>query len=73
MRPRIHPSPEALARFARGIASQEEAAEVVAHLLRRCACCAEIVRCMVGGPLLDPDIYDPVFERATDVLRGLRS
>jgi len=67
MKPRIHPSPEALTRFGNGIASQIEAREVVAHLIHRCAYCAQILRCMVGGPILDPDVSSPVFEPATEL------
>jgi hypothetical protein len=59
-----HPSPETLVRFARGIATPGEGREVVIHLLRRCPICSAIISAMVG-PLLDPDIYEPVFEKAS--------
>jgi len=59
----MHPSPEALVGFARGTAPHGEAAEVVLHLLRGCPVCAAIISAMVA-PILDPDIYEPVFEHA---------
>jgi hypothetical protein len=58
-----HPSPEALKRFARGTASPDESREVVRHLLRQCLCCSAIVSCAAGGPMFDPDVYEPVFDR----------
>jgi hypothetical protein len=70
--PGTHPNPEVLIRFGKGNPSSSEAREVVAHLLRQCPYCAEILRYMVGGPLLDPDLYEPVFERAFASGAGLR-
>jgi hypothetical protein len=39
----LHPSAEALRRFARGEASREEAMQVIAHLLGRCSACGRAV------------------------------
>jgi hypothetical protein len=39
----LHPSAEALGRFARGAASREEAMQVVAHLLGCCPACGRTV------------------------------
>lgn len=39
-----HPAEETLRRFSRGEGSPEENREVVAHLLRGCKICSEIVR-----------------------------
>jgi hypothetical protein len=38
-----HPPRAMLWRFARGIAQRDEARQVVAHLLRRCGACSQIV------------------------------
>jgi hypothetical protein len=57
-----HPDPGTLERFARGTASRGEAMEVVAHLLRQCPVCAAILSCSIQ-PILDPDVYAPVFDR----------
>ena len=59
-----HPDLGTLERFARGTASRGEAMEVVAHLLRRCPVCAAILSCSIQ-PILDPDVYAPVFDRVT--------
>ena len=59
-----HPNLGTLERFACGTASREEGAEVVAHLLRRCPVCAAIISRSIQ-PILDPDVYAPVFDRAT--------
>lgn len=63
MRSGNHPNPEMLSRFARAAASRAERMEVVAHLLSRCPLCAEMLRSLMGGPFLDPDVSAPVLKR----------
>jgi len=60
---REHPIPDVLKRFARGTASSDESREVVRHLLRKCLACSAVIACHAGGPMFDPDDYEPVFER----------
>ena len=67
-----HPDKAAIQRLIGGVASAEEAREVVRHLLTGCARCSQAARETRGGQVVIPTAaqsYDPVFERLRKRLR----
>jgi tetratricopeptide (TPR) repeat protein len=67
-----HPDKAAIQRLIGGVASAEEAREVVRHLLTGCARCSQAARETRGDRVVIPTAaqsYDPVFERLRKRLR----
>jgi tetratricopeptide (TPR) repeat protein len=58
----VHPSDDFLRRFSAGTASREEARQISAHLLRRCAVCARRLQELVQ-PGIPEGAYDGAFAR----------
>jgi anti-sigma factor ChrR (cupin superfamily) len=58
-----HPSEETLKRFAAGTASREESRNVVAHLLKGCAHCANRLKTLTEPRSVSGASYDDALDR----------
>ena len=58
-----HPSEETLKRFAAGTASREENRNVIAHLLKGCAACAQRLKALMEPASVAGVSYDAALDR----------